>query len=51
MRKEKLKLWDMQPWLNGELAIIFDENNKANINGTILEYSEKYGLKIEEKEV
>ena len=51
MRKEKLKLWDMQPWLNGELAIIFDENNKVNINGTILEYSEKYGLKIEEKEV
>ena len=51
MRKEKLKLWDMQPWLNGELAIVFNENNKANINGTILEYSEKYGLKIEEKEV
>lgn len=38
--------WEESSWLNEEVAVIFDKNNRACINGTLVEYSEKYGLSV-----
>lgn len=51
LRKNELKTWDTQPWLNSELALIFDENNIVKMGKYILEYNEKYGLEIKKEEV
>lgn len=45
-RKRYLKSWDNSFWLQGELAIIFDENKQFNIFDYILEYDENLGLSI-----
>ena len=45
-RKRYLKSWDNSFWLQGELAIIFDENKQFNIFDYILEYDENLGLSM-----
>lgn len=45
----KLPDWQQQPWLKGSLGIIFDENNHYNLNGWILSYDSRYGLKYEKE--
>lgn len=37
--------WQRSPWLKGSLGIIFDENNTFELNGEVLKYDQKYGLK------
>ena len=37
--------WQEQPWLKGSLGIIFDENNRFEINGVQLNYDNEFGLR------
>lgn len=43
--KNHLWEWQKQPWLKGELGIIFDENGKFTLNGKCLKYDNEYGLR------
>ena len=46
---KSLSEWKDQPWLNGSLGIIFDENGRFELNGVQLKYDNEYGMQ-EEKE-
>lgn len=39
--------WHDQPWLKGQLGLLFDENSQSTINGYLLQYDGKYGLTYE----
>ena len=41
---KKLKEWDNHKWLKNNLAIIFDENLKYEMEDYILIYDKKLGL-------
>lgn len=41
---QELREWQDQPWLKGELGIIFDENGCFELNGKLLKYDNEYGL-------
>lgn len=41
----ELREWQDQPWLTGELGIIFDENGMFELNGKFLKYDNEYGLR------
>lgn len=43
--EENLFEWQDQPWLKGELGIIFDENGCFELNGKRLKYDDEYGLR------
>lgn len=47
--KKHLINWQKDPWLKGELGIIFNENNQFFLNGYILTYDKKYGLMYEKE--
>ena len=48
--RKSLSEWQKEPWLKGELGIIFDEDGTFDLNGTELKYDNEYGLR-EVKEV
>ncbi len=41
--------WRKNKWLAGELLLLFDQNDEADLCGKKLHYSRKYGLEIVEK--
>jgi len=52
MNQEKLPQWQLSAWLKGELILLLDENNTAELNGYKLVYSTETGLqyiKIKER--
>lgn len=42
---QELREWQDQPWLKGQLGIIFDENGMFELNGKKLKYDNEYGLR------
>lgn len=49
--KIHLLKWEKSTWLKGELGIIFDEENKFEINGVTLKYDTKYGVYVLREEI
>lgn len=48
----ELREWQDQPWLKGELGIIFDENGCFELNGKLLKYDNEYGLsEVKDEEI
>ena len=45
-----LKGWQNQPWLRGELGIIFDEEGQFEMDGMKLIYDQEYGLQEESED-
>lgn len=43
--KNHLWEWQSQPWLKGELGVIFDESGEFKLNGKCLKYDNEYGLR------
>lgn len=43
------KRWQESQWLKGELLVILDSNNEAEISGRKIRYSSKYGLEMSEQ--
>ena len=46
----ELRQWQQSPWIRGELVLLLDENNQAELNGHRLSYSYDKGLEYERKE-
>ncbi len=47
----ELTQWQVSPWLQGELILLLDQENRGELNGYILEYSFERGLEYGRKEV
>jgi CRISPR-associated endonuclease/helicase Cas3 len=48
--KSYLPDWQISPWIKGELILLLDNNNHAELNGYILTYNFELGLQYEKKE-
>lgn len=48
--RKELAEWQQSPWLHGELILLLDNNNRAELNGYKLSYSFERGLEYEQKE-
>lgn len=46
----ELAQWQLSPWLRGELILLLDQENHAELNGYRLSYSYDKGLEYERKE-
>ncbi len=47
--QNKLPDWQHNPWLQGELIVLFDNNNTANLCGHRLYYDFELGLTVEKE--
>lgn len=50
MNRRNLSEWQKSPWLKGELILLFDENNNAELAGYKLTYDFEFGLQCDMKE-
>lgn len=48
--RRELSQWQLCPWLQGELILLLDKNNQAELNGYALRYSFEKGLEYERRE-
>lgn len=48
--RRELSQWQLCPWLQGELILLLDRENKGELNGYTLAYSFERGLEYERKE-
>lgn len=48
--KRELSEWQLSPWLQGELILLLDQENKGSLNGYDLCYSFEKGLEYKRKE-
>lgn len=48
--RKYLSDWQKQPWLEGSLGVIFDENNEFTMGDCTLKYDDRYGLRIREED-
>ncbi len=48
--RRELAEWQQSPWIQGELVLLLDKNNRAELNGYLLSYSFEKGLEYERKE-
>ena len=47
---KELSVWQKCPWLDGELILLLDQDNKTELNGYILSYSMEQGLRYARKD-
>lgn len=48
--RRDLSEWQLSPWLQGELILLLDQENRGELNGYTLEYSYERGLEYERRE-
>ncbi len=50
LNRRELAEWQQSPWIHGELVLLLDKNNQAELNGYLLSYSYEKGLEYERME-
>lgn len=48
--RRELSEWQLSPWMQGELILLLDQENRGELNGYTLEYSFERGLEYERRE-
>lgn len=46
---EMVPEWQKSSWLKGQLFLVLDEHYSTTLNGTILRYSQQFGLEVEKE--
>lgn len=46
---KELSMWQQSPWIHGELVLLLNEQNQAELNGYRLSYSFEKGLEYEKR--